>query len=491
MPRRVSPRKRKKRVETFIRRTRATFGPAVHVANNAWLVWGLAGAGPRRPKVPRFASREPWYRPARSAVVGQAKLEKFLRAQRKAYYRSKNRAARAARRAMNAKVPYFEKQNPFQAARRESRQVLRDFLKNEGGYLNTKVAAQLAKQIAEQIIRGPLMNFPFMVMPSGLMPGQSPCLGNCGPFNMVSIGGSCALACGNRFVVTTNQMIIPPGFTGTIFRYQLDDQTFAGQPFPILREGIPPPATGPYDASVFNARSYGIPETTLGPALRPGASTLPVMPKVRAIPFLRAANFEGWPQGYEGGYDPAPAPGDDPPIFNGGNGRGIAVAVAPSPPPVEGPPNANTREAKPKGSLREVAHKALSGVSESRDIIEALFGALPRSARRGISRTDTRGQLQALWDNFDKLSLDRATQGLIENYIEDRIVGGLHGHAKRAAKRYGISLETYSMLNSYYDNTAKRVLYPELSRRRERAERERRARRRKEARRRLRREREK
>lgn len=85
---------------------------------------------------------------------------------------------------------------------------------------------------------------------------------------------------------------------------------------------------------------------------------------------------------------------------------------------------------------------ALDNVSEASEIVDALFEALPadiqkryKEKRKGaISRQflDNAGQygidgadwkLAAIYDNFDKVDLDKAFRNIIKNQIEDQIIG--------------------------------------------------------------------
>lgn len=85
---------------------------------------------------------------------------------------------------------------------------------------------------------------------------------------------------------------------------------------------------------------------------------------------------------------------------------------------------------------------ALDGISESAEVIDALYQALPKSVRskwdrKGRGLIDGAGQygidgadwkLQALWYNWSKIDAEQAVKNLINNGIQDKVHGGLHKH---------------------------------------------------------------
>lgn len=177
----------------------------------------------------------------------------------------------------------------------------------------------------------------------------------------------------------------------------------------------------PYDANVPRGRG----------------DPLPVAPSLARAGISRdAALGRGLPHGYDTG--PVRAPG-----YTLGTAQGVSIEIRSDPsgrirfetrPVVRPRPNPNP---KPRDPRREKKHNAeqiagvlqrlAGGFSEGRDFVESLWRALPASARRGTRSNDTWGQLRDLIEHWNEVDLDDALLNLLENEIEDRLIGRIHG----------------------------------------------------------------
>lgn len=90
----------------------------------------------------------------------------------------------------------------------------------------------------------------------------------------------------------------------------------------------------------------------------------------------------------------------------------------------------------------------LSGFSESRDWVQAVWEALPRRRRRGTRSTDTWGQVRALIEHWDEVDLTRAAINLAANEVEDRIIGRAHRRIESTSYGRDISRKL-EQLDSY------------------------------------------
>lgn len=100
------------------------------------------------------------------------------------------------------------------------------------------------------------------------------------------------------------------------------------------------------------------------------------------------------------------------------------------------PPRQRERERKiNSGSL--VAATAIYGaLTESIDAVDSIYEAIPSSARRASGPI---GKVEAIYANFDKIDWVEAIKNLLENQLEDRIVGRSIGATTKAYRRYNKS----------------------------------------------------
>lgn len=144
-----------------------------------------------------------------------------------------------------------------------------------------------------------------------------------------------------------------------------------------------------------------------------------------------------------------------PPVLGPGNvpwaksfGRG---GPRPAKPAGKQPPKKNRRE-PPKRMSRAARFgvaffKVLDEISESAEIVDAFFDSLPDDVKKRWSKgrvnrsfLDNAGQygidgadwkLQALWENYGKIDVNKAIKNIIKNHIEDKIIGTYSRHLPR------------------------------------------------------------
>lgn len=157
------------------------------------------------------------------------------------------------------------------------------------------------------------------------------------------------------------------------------------------------------------------------------------------------------------GGDPYNRPGLRPRPRPGRGGRGIDVGNRPIPGVTPRTPVAprvaplpGVKERKLQGSLSSVLHmmRAIGyGATEFFDFVEALYKALPKAVRRQYGRS-RKGQIAAVWREFDQIDWQKAVTNLATNELEDRLIGGSNRLATGFANQHnirGISQATSGM----------------------------------------------
>jgi hypothetical protein len=122
------------------------------------------------------------------------------------------------------------------------------------------------------------------------------------------------------------------------------------------------------------------------------------------------------------------------------------------------PPRAGVKEKK--GLARQIGvgvAKILDLTSESAEVVDAIYRALPKDVRKKWDRpersADNIGQygiggadwkLQALYHNWHKVDVAKAIKNILVNELEDRIIGGAMAARNRATRpdRYGSNVKT-------------------------------------------------
>lgn len=135
------------------------------------------------------------------------------------------------------------------------------------------------------------------------------------------------------------------------------------------------------------------------------------------------------------------------------------------------PPEKQTQEGKYSTRSRRFAlalAKVMDGISEGSEVITSFYDALPEELRKQIEKArfpnarwikdkrtgkwrkvgmdrpgDQYGQYgiegadwkaQALWEHWDKVDMEAAMENLFKNYVEDKVIGGIH---RKLPRNYG------------------------------------------------------
>lgn len=101
------------------------------------------------------------------------------------------------------------------------------------------------------------------------------------------------------------------------------------------------------------------------------------------------------------------------------------------------PPRPGEKEKKlaHSGAVK-VVFGAANAITETLDVISALWDALPKSrqTRKRGTKTKPQEKLQDLYDNFDQIDWNLAIQNIALNQLEDFALGKLSGEATKASK---------------------------------------------------------
>ena len=99
-------------------------------------------------------------------------------------------------------------------------------------------------------------------------------------------------------------------------------------------------------------------------------------------------------------------------------------------PLVQARAGANTKEAKPRPQTAYAAAQALwlGPYTEFGDLVDGLFRALPSNLQR-TGGLGTVGKFNAVYSGFDQLDWSKAVQNIVDNQLEDALVGGALGAA--------------------------------------------------------------
>lgn len=381
---------------------------------------------------------------------------------------------------------YIDRRPPMQ--RKLMRDMLRSqmvqiekLLRDQSGYARTpltdavlKLAPPLGRQVqalAPWVARAlpQAMSLPPDTfkpeMTSGAPWGYSNCLGPCGAVNYVSsVEGGCSppLTCNTRYSVhpelggiTTQRPFV--------ISYYFDDGTVnaGGVPQMRLRRAWTRTAASGPDMRVFNVQAT--PDPILLPVVREyTGAPLPVAPPFRRLRDLNRFRGVGLIQGLVEVDHPSdlfdPSLGRAPsrsgrvvaPLPPGAGKPPVIVDVGGEAPAGEGPPDGSTRERK--GRIKQGLALGLGFASEARDIVEAIYKALPKRLRKARN-SDTYNQLAILWRHADDIKLSDALVNLIANEIEDRMVGRALGRTKRYYERgkgSSLSAGEHNALYGYY-----------------------------------------
>lgn len=112
------------------------------------------------------------------------------------------------------------------------------------------------------------------------------------------------------------------------------------------------------------------------------------------------------------------------------------------------PPGSNEREKKTTenpGAYYRILNGIVGFAGEAGDVVEAVYDALPKSETRwkgrdGKWRDRDYGPIEKakrIFNNLDKLDVDKAIENIIANEAEDRLIGGLSKGAREGLARKG------------------------------------------------------
>lgn len=149
---------------------------------------------------------------------------------------------------------------------------------------------------------------------------------------------------------------------------------------------------------------------------------------------------------------PKPYPYADPNLGYDGREFGFTKGGPvgrPIPPRLRVPPRKHEREGKAMSASKKFLiafSKILDEISETAELIDALFEALPEDTQKkwkcnrntpfldnagqyGIDNADCKAK--ALWNNWHKVDPEKAVENIIKNHIYDKVVGAIHRQLPR------------------------------------------------------------
>lgn len=182
------------------------------------------------------------------------------------------------------------------------------------------------------------------------------------------------------------------------------------------------------------------PERGPVPVAPPGAPNVPGAPGTPGLPIPVIPVFPG------PGVSPVPSPRPLPetrPVTNA-----PAVRLTPTgAKPTTGVENPRSPPRPPRGNVRErkirliasvpgagVALKLINWATEGFDFVDALWKALPKSSR--TPNANPAQKLEDLWDHMDELDLEQAIENIVNENLQDIVVG----RSGRAAGQAGAQL---------------------------------------------------
>lgn len=107
------------------------------------------------------------------------------------------------------------------------------------------------------------------------------------------------------------------------------------------------------------------------------------------------------------------------------------------------PPPERTKERKAKARNKGVVWRIVGAAGETGDFIRALHDALPPWAKRSRAWRDKDGKLRRrkadsmlrdLWDHWDELDIEQAIHNVLDNELQDRVIGKINQRVNRATE---------------------------------------------------------
>jgi len=223
-------------------------------------------------------------------------------------------------------------------------------------------------------------------------------------------------------------------------------------PTPALRPpGLPEPDVGPQPRPRPRPAVPGMPPPFFDPApftpTQPGPAPRPAPapgPGTRPRPRVPGVDYDPVP-----GVTPAPAPGPRP-----GPAPGPPIIMRPPGDHVPAPPGPGVKERKVFSPLMHGLLRFYHEAGEALDIVDCMYDSLPKQYKAKTPRYQnkkgqwvngkitTTNKMKALYNGFDKPGYDMGglTKCLIENEIEDQIVGRIMAGSSHAIQFIGRGL---------------------------------------------------
>lgn len=112
------------------------------------------------------------------------------------------------------------------------------------------------------------------------------------------------------------------------------------------------------------------------------------------------------------------------------------------------PPGKGEKEKKLKLQLGGTAAGAFVNlVTESLDVLNAFWGALPKSSREGWRQPTPQKKVEILYRHINEVNYQKAFENLLVNEFEDRLIGGI---ARKTQQQYRNNWERYGLRGGYH-----------------------------------------
>lgn len=194
-------------------------------------------------------------------------------------------------------------------------------------------------------------------------------------------------------------------------------------------------------------------EPLVSPAVNPHALPINVpvtrpnpMP-YRSVPYMPV--FDPYAPGTTPLRGPLPARAISPSPWRNGIVVRPGKPTKPAPEHVRRPPVRGERERKPGPEVKRAIDKIVGPTTEAVDAIAAVYDALPWSVRKQAYRECLAGggtgrecmtpqrKLEVVYENYDRLDMQKVVENLAKNEIEDRLIGELSRRAEKNLRDRG------------------------------------------------------
>jgi hypothetical protein len=150
-----------------------------------------------------------------------------------------------------------------------------------------------------------------------------------------------------------------------------------------------------------------------------------VLPDPEPLPYRQRLALRASPA-VEAGFDYPPLPPEGPAL----------------PPPIQRPPARSEKERKlsAEGALGRAlvaAKAAINSVTETEDVLDAFYGALPK--KRRWKRVSPAGKAWTVYRYFGELDWNKVHQNLVNNEVQDQLIGRAHNATMKNLRAAGYS----------------------------------------------------